>query len=434
MLRGLALRELLGESRLLLFGLLMSFVSSAGQTFFISLFSADFRAAFDLSHGEFGAIYSAATLTSACVLVWAGGLLDRIDLRLFSAGVLIGLSAAGFVAGSTQGPVTLFLAIFMLRFFGQGLSSHVALTSAARYAPDHIRGKAVSVASLGFPLGEAVWPILVVAAIAAYGWRESYIGAALILFFGFLPLAVGLLWTHGKRHEALLQRTEQAHQDGVQRQWTRGEVLRDPLFRWTLLGAMAPSFIVTGILFHQIHLVESKGWLLEAFAAGYAAYAIFQIGMSLITGPLVDRFGARSVAPFYMLPMTLGCVALGLSDSIIAGVVFLSAIGVTSGASSNVLSTLWAELYGVRNLGAIKALVNAALVGSSALSPFTMGWFLDQGVAIETIIFACVGYGVVAMIILWSLYRRPSMKFAESKPQRMVKNEHRSDNHEDGGV
>ncbi len=398
------LRALLADRRLLAFGFLMAFASSAGQTYFISLFSQEFRDAFGLGHAGFGAVYSAATLTSGLLLTWAGGLIDRLDLRLFAAGVLAGLAlAAGGVSGAA-GPVTLGVSIFLLRFFGQGLASHTAVTATARYADPAVRGKAVSVATLGFPAGEALCPVLVVAAIATLGWRQTYGGTALLVLMLILPVALLMLAGHGDRHAALIGRTAGGDgSDGI-RQWTRGEVLRDRVFHRVLVAAMAPSFIVTGVLFHQVHLSEVKGWSLALFAGGYIGYAAFQVGTALVAGPVIDRIGARRTSRFYLAPLGLGLVVLAAFDPIWSGYLFLMSAGATAGFSSTLLGTLWAELYGVRHLGAIRALVTACSVVASALSPVLLGVLLDLGVSIEAIALGCAAYVGLGVVVLARMF------------------------------
>lgn len=401
--RRSGLAVLLADWRLLGFGFLMAFASSAGQTYFISLFAHEFHAAFGLGHAGFGALYSAATLASGFLLIWGGGLIDRVDLRLFALGVLAGLALAATAAASAAGPLTLALAVFLLRFFGQGLASHTAATSVARYAAPAVRGKAVSLAAMGFPAGEALWPVVVVAAIAAYGWRETYGGAAALVLLVFLPLALLLLASHGRRHAELVSRTA-ADGDAAMRQWSRGEVARDPVFRRILIAAMAPSFIVTGVLFHQVHLVETKGWDLAAFAAGYIGYAACQIGTALVAGPVIDRIGARRTARFYLLPLAVGLVVLAAFDPLWSGYLFLMSAGATAGFSSTLLGTLWAELYGVRHLGAIRALVTACSVVASALSPVLLGALIDLSVTVEALALGCAAYAALGMAILARLF------------------------------
>lgn len=401
-LDGLA--ALRSDWRLLAFGFLMAFASSAGQTYFISLFAHQFLDTFRLGHAGFGALYSAATLASGFLLIWGGGLLDRVDLRLFAPLVLAGLALAAATASWAAGPLTLGLAVFLLRFFGQGLASHTAVTSVARYAEAAVRGRAVSLAAMGFPAGEAVWPVVVVAAIAGFGWRETYGGAAALVAGAFLPLALLLLAGHGRRHAGLISRVAGAAAVAG-RQWTRGEVARDPVFHRILIAAMAPSFIVTGVLFLQVHLAEAKGWGLGAFAAGYVGYAACQVGSALAAGQVIDRIGARRTARFYLAPLGLGLLVLGIFDPLWAGYLFLMSAGATAGFSSTLLGTLWAELYGVQNLGSIRALVTACSVVASALSPALLGALLDIGVSIEAIALGCAAYAAAGTASLALLFR-----------------------------
>jgi len=397
-------RLLRADWRLLAFGLLVAFASSIGQTYFISLFSQQFRDDFDLGHAGFGAVYSVATLASGFLLVWAGGLIDRVDLRLFAAAVLCGLALAAAGAALAAGPVTLGIAIFLLRFFGQGLASHTAVTATARYADPSVRGKAVSVATLGFPVGEALCPVLVVAGIAAFGWRETYGGTGLLVLVLIVPAALVLLATHGQRHAELMVRTASGDGSDAVRQWTRGQVVRDRVFHRVLVAAMGPSFIVTGVLFHQVHLAEVKGWTLAAFVAGYIGYGACQVGTALIAGPVIDRIGARRTSRFYLAPIGFGLLVLAAFDSVWAGYLFLMSAGMTAGFSSTLLGTLWAELYGVRHLGAIRAMVTACSVVASALSPVLLGVLLDAGVTVEAIALGCAAYIALGVAILSRMF------------------------------
>ena len=176
----LSLSFLRTHARLLGFGVLMTFCSSVGQTFFISLFSGEIRAAFALSDGEFGSLYSLGTLASATLLLGAGRLIDRVPLQLFAAAVLVLLATVCLLMGLAGNALVLVVALFGLRFFGQGLASHSAIVAMGRYF-EATRGRAVSIATLGHTLGEAVLPSIAVAALALAGWRQVWSGAAVIL-------------------------------------------------------------------------------------------------------------------------------------------------------------------------------------------------------------------------------------------------------------
>ena len=151
-------RFALSNPRFLGFGFLLAFLSSAGQTYFIGVFGADIQAEFGLDAGSWGRIYMFGTLASALLINWSGALIDRIDLRLFTALALLGLSAACLMMGSVASPAMLIFAIFLLRHFGQGLCSHAGITSMARYH-DVDRGKAIALAAIGFAFGEAMLPV-----------------------------------------------------------------------------------------------------------------------------------------------------------------------------------------------------------------------------------------------------------------------------------
>ncbi len=378
----LPLAFLRANGRLIAFGVFMCFCSSFGQTFFISLFGGEIRGAFGLSHGAFGSIYAAGTLTSAAVLVWLGGLIDRTPLAVFAAAVLAGLAATCLLMGAVWSAGALTLAIFGLRLFGQGLASHTAITAMGRYF-DAERGRAVSVASLGHPLGEALFPILVVAAFAVMSWRSVWTGAGLALV-ALLPLIFPLLKGHGARDHALKARRAAAGGGGL-RDLALGEALRDPGLWLRLPALLAPSFIFTGLIFHQVHLAEAKGWPLSLIAGSFTAYAVGSVATMIAAGPLIDRLTARRLVPVFLAPLAAACLALYASDAALVAPLFLALLGVSAGMTQVLKGALWAELYGTTHLGAIRAFGQAAMVFSSGVAPAVMGLAFDLGVTVAAI-------------------------------------------------
>jgi len=282
--------------RFLSFGVLLAFFSSFGQTYFIGLFGAEIRAEFALSHGTFGLAYSAATLASGLCLIWLGRLIDDIDLRLFCLLVCGALVAACFFMALVPGIITLGIAFFLLRLTGQGLLSHAYVISMARYF-DEDRGKAVSVAGLGHPIGEAVFPIVIVALIGAMGWRDTWLFFGLLGLVVLLPLVLFLLRGHGARHTAHLAKTSEDSGVGARRHWTRAEVLRDPRFWVIQTGVLAPPFLFTGFFFHQVHLAAHKGWTLEWLATSFTGYAFASVLTALLAGPLSIAMALVALRP-----------------------------------------------------------------------------------------------------------------------------------------
>ena len=159
--------------RIIGLGFALTFLSSFGQTFFISLSGPDIRAAFGLTHGGFGSIYSVATLSSGLLMIWVGSVIDRVNIRLYATAALLGLTAAAVSLSFAPNLLVLGLSLFVLRLCGQGMLSHAGVMSTARL-PEGIRGRAVGVATLGFSAGEAILPGIAVALIAAFGWTGTW--------------------------------------------------------------------------------------------------------------------------------------------------------------------------------------------------------------------------------------------------------------------
>ena len=76
--------------------------------------------------------------------------------------------------------------------------------------------------------------------------------------------------------------------------------------------------------------------------------------------------------------------------------------GVGSGGVSIVHGALFAELYGTRWLGGIKAIAAAMMVVGSALGPGASGALLDLGVGFETQCFGMAAYLVT--VSLWFVF------------------------------
>ena len=139
---------------LLGFGLVTALSSSFGQTFFISLFLPYFLTDFGISKGDFGFLYGLATLGSALCLPYLGSRIDSLDLRRYTGLTLFGMAAAALLVAVAPHVALLGLGIVGLRLTGQGLMWHISQTVMAREFTAS-RGKALGIAGLGYPLGEA---------------------------------------------------------------------------------------------------------------------------------------------------------------------------------------------------------------------------------------------------------------------------------------
>ena len=378
----------------------MLFGSSIGQTYFIGVFGPSIRGEFGLTHTSWSAIYLIGTLLSALALSWTGPQIDRVSLPRYAAMVVIALAGAAFFMALVPSAVFLIVAIFLLRQTGQGLMGHTGSTAMARYFPES-RGKAVALASLGFAAGEAVLPVLMVVAISLIGWRVTYGMASLTIVLVLLPGILWLLKDHQARHQAHEDRLDMHRQSDAQpAAWSRRQVLKDYRFYLLLPAASAPSLIVTALFFHHLSLAELKGWDETWFTGSYWVYAFGSIFSTLAAGPLIDRLTAVRILPTFLLPMALALFLVWAFDSTWWAWAYLFLVGVTAGVSHTGLTALWAEIYGVKHLGAIKSLFTSISVFASALGPLTMGVMMDQGISIEIICAIFAFYCVVTSGLL----------------------------------
>ncbi|MGX1307706.1 MFS family permease [Amorphus suaedae] len=381
----------------------MTLSSAFGQTYFIGLFAPWLKQELGLTDGSFGTLYMVATLASAAVLMWAGRIADLFRIRRLAVIVLVGLAATAVAMSFAPSAMLLLPVLFGLRLFGQGFLGHLAMTGVGRWYVRR-RGRMMSVAVLGFPASEAVMPFAAVALIGAVGWRETWQIVAGFLCLVSVPLVLFFL----RREPSPGEAAEAADSPAApRRDWSRADVLRRPVFYALLAGIVTPPFIVTGILFHQTTLVATKGWTLAWFTAWFPVYALASVATALVAGALIDRFTARQLLPFYLLPLAVGVTALAVTDSLYAAPVFMALAAVTNGAAQTLIGALWAELFGVRHLGAIRSVAFAAVVFSTALAPAIMGVLLDAGVRLEAQYLAMAAYTVFATGLLWSL--RPSL-------------------------
>lgn len=377
-------------------GALMTFMSSFGQTFFISIFAGEIRSEFGLSHGEWGGIYMIGTSISALVMIWAGVLTDHFRVRVLGPVILFGLAIACLVMAANQWAWALAGVVFLLRFFGQGMSTHIAVVAMARWFVA-TRGRALSVASLGFSIGEALLPVTFVAAMTLVDWRVLWVVAAGLSLLGISLLA----WLLGKERTPGTF-TENAASLGMQgRHWTRGAALRHPLFWIMVPSILGMSAFGTAFFFHQVHYAALKGMSHVQLVAWFPVFTGMSIGSMIVSGWALDRFGTARLIPFYLFPASIGFLLFAQTSGnygLLAGLFFFS---LSAGANATLPNAFWAEFYGTAYIGSIKALVAAVMVLGSAIGPGLTGVLIDIGLNLEQQYIGVALYFVATTLLLY---------------------------------
>lgn len=387
--------ELLRQrGREIAFCVLLVFASGLGQTFLLSLFQAGWRELLGLSEAEMGAIYGGATLASGLLLPWAGRWLDHASARTATLVTLLGLGLAAILGATLLSVWMLAIALFALRFFGQGLASMLGVTSAARWF-NRNRAKAVSLAGLGFPLGEALLPVVLVAVIALVGWRFTWAILALVAVAGFLPLA---LWLLRGPHGPCLPETK-ARAANPASTGDRATLLRDWRFYAMLAITLPVPFMGTGIIFFQANIAEARGWGPAVFPTGFIVFAIVRAGFSLIAGSWADRIGSLRLLPLPTSLFALGLICL-IPSPVAFAYVFFAILGVGFGASSGIMTTAWTDLFGSARIGMVKGLSGSVGVFSTAVAPVAFGLAFAAGISLNQLLISCA---VAILAVAWPL-------------------------------
>ena len=383
--------------KIIIFGFVFTFFSCIGQSFFIGLFNSNIREELNITHGEFGSIYGIATLCSSIALIWLGKKIDELRLVTYAILVTFFLFIAAMFFSFVNGIVFLGIGVFFLRLSGQGLMAHTASTSISRFF-EKTRGKALSYIWFGMSLGEFLLPVLIVYLLSFIYWRDLWFQISILILL-FLPLFSFIT----VKNISIFSREKEKDKKNkflLVKSWSRKEVLRDLKFYTMLPTLLAPAFIITGIVINQSFIIESKGWGDYAIAKAFMLYSVLTVATLFLSGLLIDKFTSRKMLPVLNLPLLLSLITLIILKEPYSAFIFMGLLGITNGLTNVLLSSLWAEIYGVNHLGAIKALTGSLMVFSTALATVLFGILIDLGHSIENIAAFCSIYTAISIIIV----------------------------------
>ena len=383
--------------KVIVFGFIFTFFSSFGQSFFLGLFNSSIRDALSITHGQFGSIYASATLLSSIVLVWIGKKIDDVNILKFASYVIIFLSASCFIFSKISSVIFLFVGIFLMRLAGQGLSSHTATTTISRFFEKN-RGRALSTGWLGLSLAEFIMPVLIVFLLTFIEWRDIWVSISILVIL-VLPVATFLLVKDVKLDTREESKIEENYKEI--KQWKRIEVLKDYRFYIICMTMLAMPWIATGSFVYQSFISSSKEWGPYVIAQSFMAYSILSVITLFISGFLIDKFSSRKLLIYMNIPLLIGTIVLYYFDASLSSFVFFGLVGVTNGLANVLGSSTWAEIYGVKYIGSIKALTTALMVFSTAFGTALFGFLIDIGFSIEDIAVVSGTYIFGSIILLY---------------------------------
>ena len=383
--------------KVILFGFIFTFFSSFGQSFFLGLFNSSIRDALSITHGQFGTIYASATLLSSLLIIWVGKKIDDMDIFKFSLIVTLLLSFSSYFFSKVTSISFLFIAIFLMRFSGQGLMSHTATTTISRYFTKS-RGKALSTGWFGLSTAEFILPVFIIYLLTFMEWRNIWINISFAILF--LPILSYLLIKNIKLDSREIDNNKNKKNIKI-KNWKRIEVIKDYRFYIVCANMLAMPWIATGIFVYQSYILSSKNWGPYVIAQSFMAYSILSVITLFIAGFLIDKFSSRKLLIYMNLPFLLSLFLIIVFDNPIVSFLFLGLIGISNGLANVLGSSTWAEVYGVKYIGSIKALTTALMVFSTAFGTAVFGLLIDKGFSIEEISIVSGVYIFIAFAALF---------------------------------
>ena len=384
------------NKKVIIFGFIFTFFSSFGQSFFLGLFNAPIRNELGITHGQFGNIYATATIFSSLLLIWVGKKIDEYQIIYYSFFVILLLFFSSLFFSFINSIIFLSIGIFLMRFSGQGLMSHTSTTTISRFF-EKSRGKALSTIWFGLSSAEFILPVLVTYLFVIYSWRSVWQGIAIIIII-FLPFVV--LNTIKKIKLDSREKDLDSKKSFKIKSWKRKEVIKDYRFYIVSLNMLAMPWIATGVFVYQSFISDSKMWNIYTIPKAFMVYSLASIITLFFSGFLVDKFTSRKLIPIMNIPLLISMFVLFYYQHEISAFIFLGLVGISNGLANVLGSSTWAEIYGVKFIGSIKALTTAFMVFSTAFGTAVFGLMIDNGFSIENIAFVSGIYIVISLFLL----------------------------------
>ncbi|MDA9658165.1 MFS transporter [Candidatus Pelagibacter sp.] len=388
--------------KVILFGFIFTFFSSFGQSYFLGLFNSSIRDALSITHGQFGSIYASATLFSSLLLIWVGKKIDNVNIFKFALFVIILLSFACFFFSKVSSVFLLFIAIFLMRFSGQGMMSHTASTTISRYFT-RTRGRALSISWFGLSSAEFIMPVLMVYLLTIIDWQNLWLIFSITVLI-ILPTVSFLLIKNLNLDSREI--SDENIKEVEIKQWNRREVIKDYRFYIISLNMLAMPWIFTGFAVFQSFVQTSKGWGPYVIAQSFMSYSILSVLTLFLSGFLIDKFTSRKLLIYMNIPLLFSVVVLYFFDTPITAFLFLGLVGISNGFANILGSSTWAELYGVKYLGSIKALTTALMVFATAFGTALFGLLIDLGFTVGDIALISGFYIFFSLILLFLIRKK----------------------------
>ena len=343
-----------------------------------------------------------------------GQAIDRYGARWIGA-------VAGLVAGASLVAISFVSRLWMLYLIYaisglSGLGSPAgALLTTVPVGKWFIvrRGRAMAVATVGFPLGTVITIQVAQWLIGSAGWRVAWLVFGVALALMVAPVSALFMRRvpedHGLRADGFPARAAAStdHLSGTESRpevsWTRREAMSVPT-AWLILGAQTlMAFALSGTLVHRVAFWQGLGMSPSLVALGTAADPFTVIFSVMLFGVVGERVPVRYLGLVAGWGMALSVMPMIFSNGE-PYTIFLHGItwGAFAGALITVSNLIWANYFGRGSLGAIQGVVLPVSIVSNGLAAPFYGHLLDIGVSaglVWTISFALFTVAGVLLLL-----------------------------------
>ncbi|MEX1336371.1 MAG: MFS transporter [Candidatus Limnocylindrales bacterium] len=352
-------------------------LTGPGQTIGVSVFVDPMITALSLTRSEVSTAYLIGTLLGAAALLPVGRFIDRVGASAAMTWVGLALGAGLLAMSGVGGFVTLALGFTLIRWLGQGSLQLVSTLSVTPWF-ERRRGFAFGIMTTASATLMALTPVLLGAAIGAYGWRVAWVLAAVAIWLVVVPIARwGIIdrpsdvgqWPDG---DPAPLPDDPRSAESERPSLSRAEALRQPRF-WVLSSVIAAtSMLITALNFHQISILGAQGLSVTEAAAMFLPQVVGAIVAGVVMGALTDRLPASALLAATMALLVLSLVlAVYLRPGPII-LLYAIILGAAGGAGRPVVATVLPRWYGLANIGAIQGVSMLVGVAASASGPVAL--------------------------------------------------------------
>jgi sugar phosphate permease len=314
-----------------------------------------------------------------------------------------------------SGLASLYFGFSFVRSLGQGALSLVAAWLVGEWFSRR-RGFATALSGLGGSLSVMTIPLLNIYVILHFGWQ---VGWQVLGFAAWALLMVPSLFLVRDRPEDLgllpdgdtadyvpapvkNDKTSGLHPIRQESSWPVDNVLRDPTF-WKLLVVPATSGMVgTGLVFHAVSLLGSRGvsagWALAliSFQALVATFA------ALVAGWLTDRWQARYLLSLAMLLLAAAGTTVLIMPFPLVAVFYAIALGVHGSILRSTAVVVWMNYYGREHQGTIRGIAMAVMIFAAAAGPLPLALSIDWFQTYDIALYLFIATPLLASALVWT--------------------------------